>query len=54
MLDDALVFADDNRFEVMLEIFAEAALRMQVIILTCRTSAYRGLEAKRVCLTAIT
>lgn len=47
MLDDALVFADDDRFEVMLEILTEAAQRMQIIILSCRTSAYRGLEAKR-------
>lgn len=50
MLDDALVFADDDRFEVMLEILAEAAQRMQIIILSCRTSAYRGLEAKRLLL----
>lgn len=50
MLDDALVFADDDRFEVMLEILAEAAQRMQIIILSCRTSAYRGLEAKRILL----
>jgi hypothetical protein len=50
VLDDALVFADDDRFEVMLGILAEAALRMQVIILTCRASAYRGLKAKRIML----
>jgi hypothetical protein len=48
VLDDALVFADDDRFETMLEILTEAARRMQVIILSCRTSAYRGLEAKRI------
>lgn len=50
MLDDALVFADDDRFEVMLEILAEAAQRMQVIVLSCRTSAYRGLDANRILL----
>lgn len=50
VLDDALVFADDDRFEIMLEILAEAAQRMQVIILSCRTSAYRGLDAKRIVL----
>src|SRR3546814_1575771 len=38
MLDDALVFADDDRFEVMLDILTEAAQRMQIIILSCRTS----------------
>ena len=50
LLDDALVFADDDRFEAMLEILAEAAQRMLIIILSCRTSAYRGLEAKRLLL----
>lgn len=50
VLDDALVFADDDRFEVMLEILTEAAQRMQIIILSCRTSAYRGLEASRIML----
>ena len=32
ILDDALVFADDDRFETVLEILADAARRMQVII----------------------
>lgn len=41
VLDDALVFADDDRFETMTEILTEAATRMQVIVLSCRTSAYR-------------
>jgi hypothetical protein len=48
VLDDALVFADDDRFETMTGILAEAATRMQVIILSCRTSAYRGTEAKKI------
>jgi len=48
ILDDALVFADDDRFETVLEILADAAPRMQVIILSCRTSAYRALDAKRI------
>ncbi|SEH15085.1 DNA repair exonuclease SbcCD ATPase subunit [Sphingopyxis sp. YR583] len=48
VLDDVLVFADDDRFDTMLEILSDAAKRMQIIILSCRTSAYRGLEAKRI------
>lgn len=48
VLDDALVFADDDRFETMLEILTEVSARMQVIVLACRTSAYRGLSAKRI------
>lgn len=51
VLDDALVFADDDRFDTMLEILSDAAKRMQIIILSCRTSAYRGLEAKRIPIT---
>ncbi|MEP9355068.1 AAA family ATPase [Xanthobacter sp. KR7-65] len=47
VLDDALVFADDDRFDTMMEILAEAAGRMQVLILSCRASAYRGIPATR-------
>jgi hypothetical protein len=32
----------------VLEILTDAARRMQVIILSCRTSAYRALDANRV------
>lgn len=47
VLDDALVFSDDDRFEVMTDILADAARRMQVIILSCRASAYRTVDATR-------
>ncbi len=50
VLDDALVFADDDRFETMLEILAEASTRMQVIVLACRTAAYRGTPGNRIIL----
>lgn len=48
VLDDALVFADDDRFETMTDILAEAATRMQVIILSCRTSAYRRIDGRKI------
>jgi energy-coupling factor transporter ATP-binding protein EcfA2 len=48
VLDDALVFADDDRFEIMTDILSEAAQRMQIIILSCRTSVYRRIEAKKI------
>lgn len=48
VLDDALVFADDDRFETMTDILAEAATRMQVIILSCRTSAYRRIAGRKI------
>lgn len=50
ILDDALVFADDDRFETMTEILSEAAKRMQVIILSCRSRAFRHLDATRLSL----
>ena len=50
VLDDALVFADDDRFEIMLDILSEAARRMQVVVLSCRASAYRALDATRITL----
>ncbi|WP_024280600.1 AAA family ATPase [Xanthobacter sp. 126] len=47
VLDDALVFADDDRFDTMMEILSEASCRMQVLVLSCRASAYRALSATR-------
>lgn len=48
VLDDALVFADDHRFETMLDILEEAATRVQIIVLSCRTSAYGTFNAQRI------
>lgn len=48
VLDDALVFSDDVRFDTMLEILTEVSRRMQVIILTCRASLFRSLDANKV------
>lgn len=48
VLDDALVFSDDVRFDTMLEILSEVSRRMQVIILTCRASLFRSLDAHKV------
>lgn len=45
VLDDALVFADETRFEAMQLILTRAARRHQIIILTCRPSDFRGLGA---------
>jgi len=36
----------------MTEILTEAGHRMQVIVLSCRTSAFRGMEANRLTLAA--
>jgi DNA repair exonuclease SbcCD ATPase subunit len=47
VLDDALVFADDQRIERMFEILADAARRLQIIVLTCRERVFEDLAAHR-------
>lgn len=51
VLDDPLVFSDDARLEIMTEILQKAAKRMQVILLTCRSKAFRHVDAHRITLT---
>jgi DNA repair exonuclease SbcCD ATPase subunit len=48
ILDDALVFSDDRRFEEMQRILDRAAERLQIIVLTCHERAYfdRGWTTK--------
>lgn len=48
ILDDPLVFSDDARLETMTEILQEASKRMQVILLTCRSKAFRHVDANRI------
>ena len=48
ILDDPLVYSDDARLDLMIEILAEAAERMQVILLTCRDRAFRHVPGNRV------
>jgi hypothetical protein len=45
LLDDAIVFADDERFERMLRILDRASEKLQVIVFTCREGDYRPLGA---------
>lgn len=45
LLDDAIVFADERRFERMLRILNKAAEKLQVIVLTCRERDYRASNA---------
>ncbi|CAM3250088.1 hypothetical protein SPAN111604_13170 [Sphingomonas antarctica] len=48
ILDDPLVYADDARLDLMVEILSETAERMQVILLTCRDRAFRHVPGNRV------
>jgi hypothetical protein len=46
ILDDALVYADEARFETMKAILQRAAGELQILILTCRARDYFGLDAR--------
>lgn len=48
ILDDPLVYSDDARLEIMTDILQEASQRMQVILLTCRSKAFRHVAASRI------
>lgn len=50
ILDDSLVFSDDDRLETMVEILSDAANKMQIIVLTCRGRAFRAVDAHRLSL----
>ena len=50
ILDDPLVYSDDARLETMTDILQEASKRMQVILLTCRSKAFRHVNANRIVL----
>jgi uncharacterized protein YhaN len=50
ILDDPLVYSDDARLDLMIEILAEAAQRMQIILLTCRDRAFRHVAGNRISL----
>lgn len=43
VLDDALVFSDENRMGLMLDILNAASKNVQIIILTCREKLFEGL-----------
>ena len=43
ILDDALVFSDDQRMGLMFDILSHAAQRVQILIFTCREQLFEGL-----------
>ncbi len=47
VLDDALVFSDDQRIGQMFDILARAAAKLQIILLTCRERVFARLPARR-------
>lgn len=47
ILDDALVFSDDDRIEQMFDALNRAGTKQQVIVLTCRSRAFALLGGRR-------
>ena len=45
ILDDALVFSDDQRMGLMFDILSHAAQRVQILVFTCRAQLFEGLGA---------
>ena len=53
ILDDALVFSDDQRMRLMFDILSHAAQRVQIVVFTCREQLFEGLGARQLQLTSI-
>lgn len=51
ILDDALVFTDDDRIEAMFDALHRQAADLQIIVLTCRQRAFRDLGGNRLTIT---
>ncbi|MGI9404194.1 MAG: ATP-binding protein, partial [Hyphomicrobium sp.] len=52
ILDDALVYSDDQRIEHMFAALKRAAQTHQVLVLTCRERTFAGLGGHRLALGA--
>ncbi|MYI89138.1 MAG: hypothetical protein F4082_02380 [Gammaproteobacteria bacterium] len=46
ILDDALVFSDEDRLKTMFDILYKSSRNIQIIILTCRESLFEGLGGR--------
>lgn len=52
VLDDPLVYSDEERFASIGRVLEKAALKHQVVLLTCRPGAFQNISGRRVSLTA--
>jgi len=48
LIDDPLVYSLDSRLEAMIEVLEKASERMQIILLTCQSKAFRHVSANRI------
>ncbi len=53
ILDDALVFTDDDRIEAMFDALHRQAADLQIIVLTCRQRAFRDLGGNRLAIASV-
>ena len=53
ILDDALVFSDDQRMGLMFDILSHAAQHVQILIFTCREQLFEGLGAHQLQLATV-
>ena len=53
VLDDALVFSDDQRMRLMFDILSHAAQRVQILVFTCRGQLFEGLGAHQLQLATV-
>ncbi len=53
ILDDALVFSDDQRMGLMFDILSHAAQRVQILVFTCREQLFEGLGARQLQLATV-
>ena len=53
ILDDALVFTDDDRIECMFDALHRQAGDLQILVLTCRQRAFRDLGGRALRLTVV-
>ena len=51
ILDDALVYSDDERIERMFDILTQASAKTQILILSCREGLFARLGGSRIELT---
>ncbi|GBR45728.1 AAA family ATPase [Neokomagataea thailandica] len=47
ILDDPLVYADDARLDLILDMLEQASKRLQIVILTCRERVFRNTSGRR-------
>ena len=53
VLDDPLVYSDDERLAKVCRVLETAARQLQIIVLTCRATAFQTLSGHRVSVTAM-